>query len=173
MRPPIRVRAFTDDERRVVAAGLRSSDALVLRRCQMVAASARGERAPAIARTLGCSDQTVRQVLYAFNAQGAAALARRSSRPHTIRVAFDATGGERLREVLQQSPRLFGKPTSVWILPLVAAVCAEQGITAAPVSGETIRQTLARLGIRWQRAKHCLHSPDPAYPQKKRGGIAW
>ena len=173
MRPPIRVRAITDDERRVVEAGLRSSDALVLRRCQMVAASARGELAPAISRHLGCSDQTVRQVLHAFNAQGTAALARRSSRPHTIRAAFDADGCDRLREVLHQSPRVFGKPTSVWTLPLLAEVCAEEGITAAPVSGETIRQTLQRLGLRWQQAKHWIGSPDPGYAQKKPCEIAW
>jgi transposase len=173
MRPPIRVRALTDDERRAVEAGLRSSDALVLRRCQMVAASARGEVAPAIARSLGCSDQTVRQVLHAFNAEGVAALARRSSRPHTVRVAVDAEGGERLRQLLHQSPRAFGKPASVWTLPLLAAVCAEQGITATRVSGETIRQTLTRLGLRWQQAKRWVCSPDPAYAQKNGGGIAW
>ena len=49
MRPPIFVRPLTDAEREQVEAGLRSSDAFVLRRCQIVLASARGERAPAIA----------------------------------------------------------------------------------------------------------------------------
>jgi transposase len=173
MRPPIRVRPLTVDERVFVAAGLRSSDACVLRRCQLVLASSRGELAPAIARALGCSDQTVRQVLHAFNTQGIAALERRSSRPHTMRVAFNAAGCERLRDLLHQSPRAFGKPTSVWTLPLVAAVCAEPGITAERVSGETIRQTLMRLNIRWQRAKTWISSPDPAYAQKNGGATGW
>ena len=166
MRPPIRVRALTDDERQVIEDGLRSPDAFVLRRCQILRASARGDSAPAIAAALGCSDQTVRDALHAFNRDDLAALERRSSRPHTIRPAIDADGAERLRELLHQSPRAFGKPTSVWTLPLVAEVAAQLGITAERVSGETIRQTLVRLDIRWQRAKHWMTSPDPAYAQK-------
>jgi transposase len=167
MRPPLRVRALTDDECQVIEDGLRSPDAVVLRRCQIIRASARGETAPAIAAALGCSDQHVRDVLHAFTADGLAALERRSTRPHTIHLAIDAAGTERLREVLHQSPRAFGKPTSVWTLPLVAEVCAEVGLTAARVSGETIRQTLLRLDIRWQRAKHWITSPDPEYTKKK------
>ncbi len=46
MRPPIFVRTLTDDERQALEQGLRSKDAFVLRRCQILLASARGERAP-------------------------------------------------------------------------------------------------------------------------------
>ena len=101
MRPPIFVRAMPDTERAQVEAGLRSSDAFTLRRCQIVLASARGERAPAIARHLGCDDQTVREAIRAFNARGVAALQRGSHRPKTIRAAFDAAGAERLRALLR------------------------------------------------------------------------
>jgi transposase len=167
MRAPIRVRALTDDEHQAIEDSLRSSDAFVLRRCQIIRASVREETAPTIAAALGCSDQTVRDVLHAFNTDGLAVLERRSSRPHTIHLAIDADGAERLRELLHQSPRAFGKPTSVWTLPLVAEVCAEIGLTAERVSGETIRQTLVRLDIRWQRAKHWISSPDPEYAKKK------
>jgi hypothetical protein len=100
------------------------------------------------------------------NQHGVGALQRRSSRPHTIRLAIDAPGAKRLRDLLHQRPRAFGKPTSVWTLPLVGEVCAEIGITAERVSGETIRQTLLRLDIHWQRAKHWITSPDPEYAQK-------
>jgi transposase len=171
MSTPIAVRGLTDDERAAVEAGLRSSDASVLRRCQIVLASTRGETAPQIAAALGCSAQWVRTVLHGFNAAGVASLARRSRRPHTIRVAFDAAGCERLREVLHRRPRAFGKPTSVWTLALVAEVCAEQGITSGCVSHETIRKTLARLDLRWQRAKAWIISPDPAYAQKNGAAI--
>ena len=170
MRPCIRVRALTDDERQIVETGLRSSDAIVFRRCQIILASARGDTAPTIAGQLSCSDQTVLNVLHRFNADGVASLARRSTRPHTIRVAIDADGAERLRELLHASPRDFGKPTSLWTLELAAEVCHEQGITSERVSGETIRQTLKRLTIRWQRAKHWITSPDPAYAKKKIAG---
>lgn len=51
--------------------------------------------------------------------------------------------------------------------PLAAEVAAAEGLTAGPVSGETVRATLARLGVKWQRAKRWLRSPDPAYTRKK------
>jgi transposase len=172
MRTPIFVRGLTDDERQAIEDGLRSPDAAVLRRCQILLASARSQTARQIADSLGCSDQWVRNVMHAFNAAGLASLAPGSRRPHTIHVAFDADGCERLRELLHQSPRAFGKPTSVWTLHLLAEVCAEEGITAARVSHETIRQTLLRLGLRWQRAKHWIASPDPAYAQKRGAATA-
>src|SRR5215204_3262732 len=46
-------------------------------------------------------------------------------------------------------------------------VSFEQGITERQVSGETIRATLARLGVRWERAKRWIESPDPQYARKK------
>ena len=33
--------------------------------------------------------------------------------------------------------------------------------------GETIRNALAQLNVRWKRAKHWITSPDPAYARKK------
>lgn len=172
MQAPLFVRPPTDTERQALAAGLRSADAFTLRRCQIVLASARGERVPAIARSVGCGEQTVRNALHAFDAQGAAALVEGSSRPHTIHAAFDADGAERLRALVHRSPREFGHPSSVWTLELAAEVAFAEGLTATRVSDETIRATLARLGIRWRRAKHWISSPDPAYAQKNGAATA-
>ncbi len=167
MKRPIYVRALSDEEREALVAGLRSPDAFVLRRCQILLASSRGKIAREIASDLGCDGQTVRDAIHAFNTKGLHCLARWSSRPHTIRPAFDAEQAEQLRAVLHQSPRSFGKPTSVWTLPLAAEVSFEQGITKQRVSGETVRATLVRLGVRWKRAKDWITSPDPAYARKK------
>jgi transposase len=167
MRPPIFVRPLTAAERQTLEAGLRSSDAFVLRRCQILLASARGQHALPIAQTVGCDDQTVREVIHGFNAHGLAVLRPGSRRPHTTHAAFDAARAERLRELLHQSPRAFGKPTSLWTLELAAEVSFEQGLTATRVSDETIRVTLKRLGVGWKRAKDWITSPDPAYPRKK------
>jgi hypothetical protein len=76
---------------------------------------------------------------------------------------------EQLRALLHQSPRIFGKPTSLWTLPLAAEVAYAEGLTSRRVSGEAIRRALVRLGVRWQRAKHWITSPDPAYVRKKNG----
>jgi len=46
MKPPIFVRTLSKEERKRLEAGLRSSDAFVLRRCQILLASSRGEHSP-------------------------------------------------------------------------------------------------------------------------------
>jgi transposase len=166
------VRPLTDAEREHLTKGLRSADAFTLRRCQILLASARGETPRRVAGQLACSDQAVRDAIRAFHDRGLAALTRRSSRPATTHPAFDAAGAERLRELLHRSPRAFGKDTSLWTLPLAAEVSQAEGLTAGPVSGETVRATLARLGVKWQRAKRWIASPDPAYARKKASATA-
>lgn len=89
---PVFIRPLTESERSQIGAELRSSDAFVLRRCQIVRASSRGEHARAIAKQLGCNDQTVRNVIHDFNQVGMAVLKRSSSRPHRLRTAFSADG---------------------------------------------------------------------------------
>ena len=172
MRPPTFVRPVTPQERARLEAGLRSSAAFELRRCQILLASARGERAPAIASAVGCSTQTVHNVLRAFHARGLASLTRRSSRPRTVRPAFAGDGAAALRALLHQPPRAFDRPTSLWTLDLAAAVSFEQGLTTTRVTGETIRATLARLDVTWRRAKRWLTSPDPEYARKKDAATA-
>jgi hypothetical protein len=168
MRTPIFIRRLTAAEVHALQEGLRSADAFVLRRCQILLASARGQHAREIATLLGCDDQTVRNVIHVFNARGLAALRRGSSAPHhTPHAVFDPNRREQLRTLLHQSPRTFGKPTSVWTLRLVAEVAYTEGILPRPVSGETIRHALAALKTRWKRAKHWITSPDPAYLRKK------
>jgi transposase len=166
MQPPLFVRPPSEEERQALAADLRSGDAFTLRRSQIVLASARGEHAPAIARLLGCTAQTVRHAIRAFDARGVAALTAGSSRPRTSHPAFDADGAQRWRALLHRSPREFGHATGVWTLELAAEVAYAEGLTAARVSDETVRATLDRLGIRWRRAKPWITSPDPAYAQK-------
>lgn len=93
-----------------------------------------------------------------------------SSRPHTLRAAFAGEQAGHLRALLHQSPRTFGKPTSGWTLELAADVSFEPGLTPQRVSGETIRATLERLGVRWQRARQWITCPDPAYARNKGRG---
>jgi len=97
MRRPIFIRPLSADDQRQIQAGLRSSDAFVMRRCQILRASARGERAPAIAQQLGCDDQTVRNVIHEFNATGLWVLQDGSSRPHRLHSSFSEDGLVRLK----------------------------------------------------------------------------
>jgi transposase len=162
MRPPSFVRALTEAERPDREHGLHAPEAFVLRRCQIVLASSHGQRIPQIATPLGCDEKTVRLVVHGFNRDGLAVLARGSSRPHTPRPAVATPAGVvALRALVHQSPRVFGKPTSVWTLELAAQVSAEPGLTARRGTGEAIRKTLRRPGVRWRRAKRWITSPDP------------
>ena len=172
MREPIFVRQISETEHETLKEGLRSSDAFILRRCQILLASSRGERASQIAHSLGCDPQTARNAIEKFNKEGLEeALRQGSSRPRTIHAAFPDEGKtEALREMLHRSPRDFGKPTSLWTLALAAEVSFEEGLTKEQVSAETIRATLERMGVRWKRAKRWITSPDPEYERKK--GVA-
>jgi transposase len=167
MRKPIFIRPFTKDEQHQVQAGLRSSDAFVMRRGPILRASARGQRAPAIACQLGCDDQTVRNVIHEFNATGLTVLQEGSSRPHRLRTSFSEEGLERLRDLLHRSPHDEGLERGVWTLELAAQVSFEQGIISTPISDESVRRALKRLKTNWKRAKRWITSPDPQYQPKK------
>jgi transposase len=168
MRKPIDVRPVTAAEQQALTAGLRSSEAFVLRRCQIVLASAGGEHARLSADRLGCDDQTVRNVIHRFTTDGLAVLTPGSSAPHrTPHAVFTPARREQVRALLHQSPRTFGKPPGVWTLDVAAEVASAEGITPRQVSGETIRTALAQLKVRWKRAKHWITSPDPAYAQQQ------
>jgi transposase len=170
MKTPIFVRSFSEEERAALQAGLRSKDAFTLRRSQILLASSRGEYAPKIAENLGCGQQTARDAIHDFNERGVDALTPGSSRPRRTRAAFDEKSAETLRELLHHSPREFGRESSLWTLEMAAEVAFEERIVERRVSGETIRATLARLlGVRWQRAKRWITSPDPLYERKKEG----
>ncbi len=116
---------------------------------------------------LGCDDQTVRNTIHAFNQHGVAALTPGSSVPQHTPPAVVTPDHRRLRTLLEQSPRTFGEPTSVWTLKLVAKIACAEGVTPRLVTGETIRTTLAQLDVPWKRATHWMASPHPAYQEKK------
>src|SRR3712207_420449 len=81
---------------------------------------------------------------------------------------FDEQSAEAVREMLHRSPREFGRDSSLWTLEMAAQVSFEEGLIERRVSGETIRGTLSRLlGVRWQRAKRWITSPDPLYERSE------
>ena len=90
MKPPLYLRALTCEERRQLEAGLRSPEAFTLRRCQILLASARGQRPAEMARQLGCATQSVRQAIHAFQTRGPAAAHAHSRRPKHARGVLDA-----------------------------------------------------------------------------------
>jgi transposase len=172
MKPPIYVRPLTEMEQQFLEEQLRSSDAFRLRRAQFLLASARKQTPRQIATTYGGCVQNVRNVINAFAAQDLDCLNPKSNRPKSTKPLLSEDQLPQLQHLLHQSPRTFGKPTSLWTQDLLAQVTYEEGLTPQVVSDETIRRALHRLGANWKRAKHWITSPDPLYALKKSGETA-
>ena len=161
------VRTLAAEERQALEAGLRSADAFVVRRCQILLKSADGLTPRQIKERLGWSDQCAREAIHAFHQEGLACLQPKSKRPKSVTKTLDDPALAQIKEWLRQSPRDFGLPTSRWTLNGMAVVCAARGLTPCLVSDETIRDAIRRLGLSWKRAKRWIDSPDPAYARKR------
>ena len=167
MKPPLLLRPLSESEQLALNLGLRSPDAFILRRCQILLASAAGNKPAQIARVIGCAPQTVRNAIHNFAQRGLAALKPQSSRPKTVQRIFDEVKLSQLKTLLHTSPRNLGKKRSTWTLGLLVTVCFERGVTAQKVSVETLRQAFQTMGVSWKRAKNWITSPDPQYQLKK------
>jgi transposase len=167
---PLYVRRLTDEERQILRQSLKSSSGFAVRRAQMLLLSAdEGLKVDVIGQRVGCQGQAVRQAIHAFHREGLGCLQPKAKGNPRDRRALDDVAREQLRELIRRSPRDLGYATSLWTLDLLAQACFEQGITATRVTGETIRATLAALGISWRRVKQRIHSPDAHYTVKKSG----
>jgi transposase len=169
MSHPLFVRDLIQNEGDTLQAGLRAKDAFVLRRCQILLASAHGTKPSQIAKHLACASQTVRNAIRAFNQDGLDCLTQGSSRPKTVEPVLTEGKREQLHVILHHCPRTYGKSQSLWTLSLLAEVACEQGLSDTVLSAPTILDAVHRLGAHWKRAKHWIRSPDPAYTRKKTG----
>ena len=147
----------------------------MLRRSQILLLSDQKQPVREIAAVLGCSRQGVRNVLHRFNHRGMVVLERGSHRPQSgasAQPALDEAKRQQLAVLLEQSPRLWGKSSSLWTVALVAEVAYEQGLTSQQLGRESVRIALRRLGLNWKRAKQWIASPDPGYTRKKTDATA-
>jgi transposase len=169
---PLYARTLTDEERQVLGQNLKSRNGFTVRRAQMILLSAdEGLKVDEIGRRVGCQGQAVRQAIHAFQREGLQCLQPKAKGNPMDRRALDDAAREQLRELIRCSPRDLGYETSLWTLDLLAQACFEQGITTRQVTGETIRATLAAMGINWRRVKQRINSPDPHYTVKKSAAI--
>jgi len=165
---PLYVREMTSEEVKKVRAGLRSNAAFTVRRSQILLKSRAGQKAQTIAVELHCSDQTVREVIRAFEQEGLKCLQAKSHARHDQQALLGPAGMDRLREIIKLSPRALGYETSVWTRSMLAEVLHKEGYTARQVSPSNITGSLQRAGIAWRRAKDWVRSPDPHYEHRKK-----
>jgi transposase len=158
MAEPVRARRLTDQEgqrlQQIVRRGKHGS--IRVRRAMIIMASSSGTLAPAIARLVAADEDTVRDVIHAFNEKGLAALDPRwaGGRPRLI----SDDGVQVIVTTAMTRPEKLGQPFTHWSVRKLAAYLASRGITA---SRERLRQLLHERGISFQRTRTWKESADP------------
>jgi hypothetical protein len=167
---PLYARPLTDEERQSLRQSLKSANGFRVRRAQMLLMSTDEHlKVDVIGQRMGCQGQAVREAIHAFHREGLQCLEAKAKRPRKDRRSLSETARQQLRDLIRRSPRELGYETSLWTLPLLAQACLKQGLVTAPITGETVRATLAAMGIQWRRAKQRITSPDRHYARKKSG----
>ena len=166
MRKPLEIPVPTAEELAALATLYRTTRNVRIRTRAQIVLLAGEQRltAPAIAAIVREDDQTVRNWLKRYLAEGIAGLHDRPMPGATPKVttAYEA----QLLTTVRRRPRSLGQPYSMWTLQRLADYLAEQ--TGLRVSYETVRRLLAKAEIVLSRPQHTISSPDPEYALKKR-----
>jgi len=155
---PVRARRLSDEEGRrlqqIVRRGKHGS--IRVRRAMIIMASASGTRVPAIARLVAADEDTVRDVIHAFNARGLAALDPRWAGGRPRRISEGDI--EVIVAAARTRPEKLGLPFTHWSVRKLADHLASRGIR---VGRERLRQLLHARGISFQRTRTWKESHDP------------
>jgi transposase len=179
MAEPVRARRLSEDEGRrlqqIVRRGKHGS--VRVRRAMIIMASASGTPVAAIARLVAADEDTVRDVIHAFNERGLAALDPRwaGGRPRLISdedIAFIVT-------TATTRPKTLGLPFTRWsVRKLVAYLAGDyrqvepgRGLQRVParrvrIGRERLRQVLHDHDITFQRTRTWKESTDPDFDAK-------
>jgi transposase len=166
MTEPVRARRLTDEEGqrlvRIVRRGRHES--IRVRRAMIILASSSGTPVPAIARLVAADEDTVRDVIRAFNQRGLTALDPRwaGGRPRLISdddVAFIVT-------TAKTRPETLGCPFTHWSVRKLAAYLARNDQRIVRVGRERLRQILHAHQISFQRTRGWKESRDPDKDRK-------
>ena len=160
MSEPVRARRLSDEEGRRLQQIVRRGkhESVRMRRAMIIMASASGTLVPAIARLVAADEDTVRDVIHAFNQKGLAALDPRwaGGRPRLISdgdidviVAAATTRPEKLVQ-----------PFTHWSLRKLAGYLAGRP-EPVRIGRERLRQLLHARGITFQRTRTWKESADP------------
>jgi transposase len=161
MAEPVRARRLTDQEgqrlQQIVRRGKHGS--IRVRRAMIIMASASGTPVAAIARLVAADEDTVRDVVHAFNQKGLAALDPRwaGGRPRLI---SDEDIGFIVAAATTR-PEKLGLPFTHWSLRKLAAYLAGDSTRVVQIGRERLRQILHARQISFQRTRTWKESRDP------------
>ncbi|MET8146708.1 IS630 family transposase [Sphaerisporangium sp. NPDC005288] len=166
MAEPVRARRLTDHEgqtlQRLVRRGKHGS--IRVRRALIIMASSSGTTVSAIAQLVAADEDTVRDVIHAFNDKGLDALDPKwaGGRPRLI------TGDDEAFIVATAltRPEKLARPFTRWSLRKLAAYLAGNPTRVVTVGRERLRQLLHRNKVSFQRTRTWKESTDPAREAK-------
>jgi len=135
-----------------------------IRRAQVVLASAQGSKVPDIALRLYFSQDHVRTIVKAFNADGIESLTPKycGGRPRK----FDEEQCSLIVETALCPPDFMGQPFTRWSLPKLREFIIAERIVAS-ISIETLRQILKKAKVKLRRTKTWKECNDPGLRSKK------
>ncbi|WP_309049757.1 helix-turn-helix domain-containing protein, partial [Streptomyces sp.] len=161
MAEPVRVRRLTDQEgqelQQIVRRG--STSSVRYRRAMMLLASAGGNRVPVIAQLVQADEDTVRDVIHAFNEKGLACLDPRWAGGRPRQLSDDDENF--LIATATTRPVKLGQPFTRWSLRKLVAYLRKVHGRVIRIGREALRCLLARRGVTFQRTKTWKESPDP------------
>jgi transposase len=145
---------------------MRSADTVKwYRRLKIIDLSGQGAAVPELARMFDLNPATIRTYIHAFNKHGLDGLrpGYDQGRPLTLDWA-----AEQWLDVLSQAPchlELLDTAAQNWTQALLRRYLVVYH--QAHLSQSALSKSLHRVGLRWQRAKLRVHSPDPLYTVKR------
>jgi transposase len=158
---PVRARRLTDQEGRKLQQIVRRGrhESVRVRRALIIMASASGTTVPAIARLVAAHEDTVRDVIHAFNERGLAALDPQwaGGRPRLI----SSDDEEFIVTAATTRPVKLGRPFTHWSIRKLADYLADNPVRVVKVGRERLRQILRAHGISFQRTRTWKESKDP------------
>ena len=161
MAEPVRARRLSDQEGQRLTQIVRRGrgESIRVRRTMIIMASASGTPVPAIARLVAADEDTVRDVIHAFNERGLAALDPKwaGGRPRLI-TDDDITF---ITMTATTRPVKLGVPFTHWSIRKLAAYLADNPIRTVTIGRERLRQILHEHRITFQRTRTWKESKDP------------
>jgi transposase len=133
-------------------------ESIRVRRAMMIMASASGTPVPAIARLVAADEDTVREVIHAFNEQGPACLDPKWAGGRLRLISDDDIAF--IIETATTRPAKLGHPFTHWSIRKLAAYLADNPIRRIGIGRERLRQILHERRISFQRTRTWKESPN-------------
>lgn len=162
-------RSLSEAEGRLVQCEIRHGrDAVYVKRCQVVLASAQGMRVKEIARLTLLSEYHIRMLIRSFNHGGLPAIRPRKAKGRDP--SFSDEERATIAEFARIPPKVLGYPFTSWSLSKLKMAVEERKLLGGRgISDESIRQILDEYGVSYQRTKSWKESHDPEFELKKSG----